>query len=104
MKRLLSIVLLFALAVTTLAALPVQAAEAPITSTEEDSIVPSPWDNAELDNSAQFLPSDSGDADAADTYHAEDASQEAPLASLPFQDVQPGSWYMTMWLPLMKPV
>lgn len=42
MKRLLSIVLLFALAVTTLAALPVQAAEAPITSTEEDSIVPSP--------------------------------------------------------------
>ena len=93
MKRLLSIVLLFALAVTTLAALPVQAAEAPITSTEEDSIVPSPWDNAELDNSAQFLPSDSGDADAADTYHAEDASQEAPLASLPFQDVQPGSWY-----------
>ena len=75
MKRLLSIVLLFALAVTTLAALPVQAEEAPITSTEEDSIVPSPWDNAELDNSAQFLPSESGDADAADTYHAEDASQ-----------------------------
>lgn len=41
MKRILSVFLLIAMTVSTFAILPAQAA-APITSTEEDSIVPSP--------------------------------------------------------------
>lgn len=44
MKRILSVFLLIAMTVSTFAILPAQAA-APITSTEEDSIVPSPWDS-----------------------------------------------------------
>ena len=46
MKRILSVFLLIAMTVSTFAILPAQAA-APITSTEEDSIVPSPWDSIE---------------------------------------------------------
>ena len=48
MKRILSVFLLIAMTVSTFAILPAQAA-APITSTEEDSIVPSPWDSIETE-------------------------------------------------------
>lgn len=51
MKRILSVFLLIAMTVSTFAILPAQAA-APITSTEEDSIVPSPWDSIETEGGA----------------------------------------------------
>ena len=42
MKRILSIFLLLTIAISLFAGVPAQAAGLPITSTEEDSIVPSP--------------------------------------------------------------
>ncbi len=88
MKRILSVFLLIAMTVSTFAVLPAQAAGVPITSTEEDSIVPSPWDGVQTE--AVFSGSEETDltypAQAAGTYNTRSAS-------LPFHDVYPDSWY-----------
>lgn len=89
MKRILSVFLLIAMTVSTFAILPAQAA-APITSTEEDSIVPSPWDSIETEGGAFS----SEIEEAGLTYAAQGAeTYGARSSSLPFRDVSSSSWF-----------
>ena len=89
MKRILSVFLLIAMTVSTFAILPAQAA-APITSTEEDSIVPSPWDSIETEGGAFSFEIE----EAGLTYAAQGAeTYGARSSSLPFRDVSSSSWF-----------
>ena len=89
MKRILSVFLLIAMTVSTFAILPAQAA-APITSTEEDSIVPSPWDSIETEGGAFS----SEIEEAGLTYAAQGAETYGARSSpLPFRDVSSSSWF-----------
>lgn len=84
MKRILSIFLLLAIAISLFAGVPAQAAGLPITSTEEDSIVPSPWDNA-----LPETPDVSSIPEETLTYTAQEVAgtYSAKAADLPFSDV-----------------
>ena len=90
MKRILSIFLLLAIAISLFAGVPAQAAGLPITSTEEDSIVPSPWDNA-----LPETPDVSSIPEETLTYTAQEVAgtYSAKAADLPFSDVHSNAWY-----------
>lgn len=91
MKRILSIFLLLAIATSLFAGVPAQAAGLPVTSTEEDSIVPSPWDNG-LSETPDLS---SGLEETGLTYTAQEVAgtYSTKAADLPFVDVPSGAWY-----------
>lgn len=100
MKRILSVFLLIAMTVSTFAILPAQAA-APITSTEEDSIVPSPWDSIETEGGAFS----SEIEEAGLTYAPKGRKPTAPVP-LPFlfATYLPAVGFTMRWCTSTKPV
>lgn len=90
MKRILSIFLLLAVVISAFAAFPVLAADASVTSAEGDSIVPYPWETAEI---SPFSSAFAESAASGGQVLSEEQPTEQEVPTLPFTDVKPGTWY-----------